>query len=198
MRTRSPSRAPPVIGDDGSTATTATGRSASRRTPISAATNVDLPAPGGPVIPTRWAFPATWYSRRSAASARGVRFSTAVRTRASARRSPAIAASASSSAELAARGDAPTLVARSRVGAQIVRDGRDRGPRPEHRGDAGLLEGLDIFVRDDPADRDEDVAEARPLEQLGDPRNERHVRARQDRQPDHVNVLLERGRGDHL
>ena len=36
------------------------------------------------------------------------------------------------------------------------------------------------------------------VEQLRDPRHERHVRARQDRQPDDVDVLLERGRGDHL
>jgi predicted aconitase with swiveling domain len=55
IRTRSPRRAPPVIGDDGSTATTATARPAVRSAPIIVATSVDLPAPGGPVIPTRWA-----------------------------------------------------------------------------------------------------------------------------------------------
>ena len=38
----------------------------------------------------------------------------------------------------------------------------------------------------------------RSVEQLGHARHERHVRARQDRQPDHVDVLLEGGRGDHL
>ena len=47
-----------MIGDDGSTATTATVRPAARSSAISAATSVDLPAPGGPVIPTRWAAPA--------------------------------------------------------------------------------------------------------------------------------------------
>ena len=48
-----------MIGDDGSTATTATVRPASRSSAISAATSVDLPAPGGPVIPTRCAPPAS-------------------------------------------------------------------------------------------------------------------------------------------
>ena len=38
---------------------------------MSAATSVDLPDPGGPVIPTRWARPASGYSRRRAASATG-------------------------------------------------------------------------------------------------------------------------------
>ena len=58
MRTRSPSSAPPVIGLDGSTAITATVRPALRTSAISDATSVDLPAPGGPVIPTRCALPA--------------------------------------------------------------------------------------------------------------------------------------------
>ena len=47
-----------MIGEDGSTATTATVRPALRSSAMSAATSVDLPAPGGPVIPTRWAPPA--------------------------------------------------------------------------------------------------------------------------------------------
>jgi hypothetical protein len=59
-------------------------------------------------------------------------------------------------------------------------------------------QGLDVVVGDDPADRDEHVVEAVVLEQLGDARHQRHVGARQDRQPHDVDVLLERGRGDHL
>jgi hypothetical protein len=59
IRTRSPRSAPPVIGEDGSTATTATVRPALRSSAINAATSVDLPAPGGPVIPTRCAAPAS-------------------------------------------------------------------------------------------------------------------------------------------
>ncbi len=58
IRTRSPSNAPPVIGEDGSTATTAAVRPASRSAARSDATSVDLPAPGGPVMPTRCAAPA--------------------------------------------------------------------------------------------------------------------------------------------
>jgi hypothetical protein len=59
IRTRSPRSAPPVIGLDGSTAMTPTVRPASRTSAMSAATSVDLPAPGGPVIPTRCARPAS-------------------------------------------------------------------------------------------------------------------------------------------
>ena len=58
IRTRSPRSAPPVIGDEGSTATTATVRPARRASAIRAATSVLLPAPGAPVIPTRCADPA--------------------------------------------------------------------------------------------------------------------------------------------
>ena len=95
IRTRSPRSAPPVIGDDGSTAMTATDRPPARSSPMSAATSVLLPAPGAPVIPTRCARPARGCSRRRADSATGVRFSTAVSSRARARRSPVTAASAS-------------------------------------------------------------------------------------------------------
>ncbi len=38
----------------------------------------------------------------------------------------------------------------------------------------------------------------RSVEQLRHARDERHVRPGQDGQPDDVDVLLERGRGDHL
>ncbi len=102
MRTRSPSSAPPVIGLDGSTAMTATVRPTRRTSTIKAATSVDLPDPGGPVIPTRCARPAVGYNRRSAASPTADRFSTAVRRRASASRSPSTAALASSTARAVA------------------------------------------------------------------------------------------------
>jgi len=48
---RSPSKAPPENGEDGSTASTATERCASRSAAISAAVMVDLPTPGEPVRP---------------------------------------------------------------------------------------------------------------------------------------------------
>ena len=52
IRARSPSSAPPERLDEGSTASTATVRPLSRHAATSALSSVDLPAPGGPVIPT--------------------------------------------------------------------------------------------------------------------------------------------------
>ena len=52
MRMRSPSTAPPVNGLDGSTAITPTGRPSARRRLVTRSTSVDLPAPGGPVMPS--------------------------------------------------------------------------------------------------------------------------------------------------
>jgi hypothetical protein len=52
MRTRSPRMAPPVNGDEGSMASTATCSPRPRSSPISALVSVDLPAPGAPVRPT--------------------------------------------------------------------------------------------------------------------------------------------------
>ena len=52
MRTRSPRKAPPEKGDEGSTASTATSRSSARVVAISRSTSVDLPEPVGPVTPT--------------------------------------------------------------------------------------------------------------------------------------------------
>src|SRR5689334_901528 len=51
IRIRSPSSAPPLYGDDGSTASTATRIPRARYEPTSAPTVVDFPAPGGPVTP---------------------------------------------------------------------------------------------------------------------------------------------------
>ena len=51
IRTRSPSSAPPVNGEVGSTASTATLRPAARNAPTSALVTVDLPTPGDPVRP---------------------------------------------------------------------------------------------------------------------------------------------------
>ena len=52
MRTRSPKIAPPVNGDDGSIASTATGEPSERRCAMTALVKVLLPAPGAPVNPT--------------------------------------------------------------------------------------------------------------------------------------------------
>ena len=57
IRTLSPRMAPPVRGDDGSTASTAGRRPFSARRMVHAAVRVDFPEPGGPVSPTTWALP---------------------------------------------------------------------------------------------------------------------------------------------
>ncbi len=57
IRIRSPSRAPPEKGLVGSTATTATVCPWARSAATSRSVSVDLPAPGGPVMPIRWARP---------------------------------------------------------------------------------------------------------------------------------------------
>ena len=56
-RMRSPSNAPLVNGDEGSMERTATERSRSRSSLVSAPISVDLPTPGGPVKPTMAARP---------------------------------------------------------------------------------------------------------------------------------------------
>jgi hypothetical protein len=57
IRNRSPRSAPPVKGDVGSTAKTATLRSRARAAPTSAAASVDFPTPGEPVSPIVYAVP---------------------------------------------------------------------------------------------------------------------------------------------
>src|SRR2546427_12909321 len=110
---------------------------------------------------------------RSAASATGVRFSIAVRSRAVARRSPASAPSASSRPLAAGSGPgSPTLVARVGVGAQVIGDLADRRAGPEYLGDAGLLERRDVVVGDDAAGGDEDVVQSLVTQELADPRQE--------------------------
>ena len=130
-----------MIGDDGSTATTATARPAARAAAISAATSVDLPEPGGPVIPTRCA-------------RAGLRVQPAERRLGQGR--PVLDGGQEAGERTTIAGDggvgqrrrrrprpgesaSPTLVARSRVGAQEVRDGGDGRARPEHGGHTGVL-----------------------------------------------------------
>src|SRR5262245_13766185 len=88
MRMRSPSSAPPVNGLVGSTATTPTFLPAARQAPASSEISVDFPAPGGPVTPTRCAFPTAPESAASSAAAARGSFSTTVSARASAGMSP--------------------------------------------------------------------------------------------------------------
>src|SRR5689334_8547373 len=88
IRTRSPRRAPPENGEDGSTARTPTRRSAFRSSPTSAFVEVDLPTPGDPVMPTTWAWPAWGASAAITSRSSGDSSSTSEISRATARGSP--------------------------------------------------------------------------------------------------------------
>jgi len=93
MRTRSPSNAPPVNGDVGSTAITPTVRPASRKRFTRSAVIVLLPAPGGPVRPMRLARPVRAWRDPSSSSNPSRWFSTMLTTRASAAGFPALKSS---------------------------------------------------------------------------------------------------------
>ena len=70
--------------------------------------------------------------------------------------------------------------------------------RREDLCDAELLELGDVVFRNDPAAEHRYVAAALLLQLGEDLREQRHVRAREDRQPDGVDVLLHGRLGDHL
>src|SRR5665811_2633223 len=101
MRTRSPSKAPPENGEDGSTASTPTRLPALRIAVTSADVEVDLPTPGEPVIPTMWARPVCGASAALTSRSCGDASSTIEISRATARASPACARSTSSGTEIA-------------------------------------------------------------------------------------------------
>jgi len=83
-------------------------------------------------------------------------------------------------------------------GVADVGDDRLRlGARAEDGADAKGLEGGDVISRDDAPKEHREIGEAPQLQFLHDARDKRHVRSGQDRQPDNVDVLLQRGLGDH-
>src|SRR5665811_1972176 len=90
MRTRSPSKAPPENGEDGSTASTPTRLPALRIAVTSADVEVDLPTPGEPVIPTMWARPVCGASAALTSRSCGDASSTIEISRATARASPCL------------------------------------------------------------------------------------------------------------
>ena len=96
IRTRSPRIAPPVKGDDGSIASTATSICCLRMRPMTALVSVLLPAPGAPVRPTVYAPPACGEARRLTCRASSPPRSTNDSNLATAARSPDRAASNSS------------------------------------------------------------------------------------------------------
>ena len=74
------------------------------------------------------------------------------------------------------------------VGAPGVKTSRHAQP----------LELVGVLRRDRAADDDEDITRVVLAETLYDPRHQRHVRARENRDPDRVRVLLDRGLDDLL
>src|SRR5262245_39852631 len=96
MRRRSPSTAPPLNGLVGSTATTPTfATPRARNCATSRSTSVLLPAPGGPVTPTRYARPVRPKIVRTRSALDGSSSSISEIARAMARGSPASTRSAS-------------------------------------------------------------------------------------------------------
>ena len=84
------------------------------------------------------------------------------------------------------------------VRLEEVDDLGHRRSRREDLRNALALELLDIRLRDRPADDDEDVLHAVFLQPLEDSRDQRHVRAREDRDADRVRVLLDGSLDDLL
>src|SRR4051794_14903931 len=88
-------------------------------------------------------------------------------------------------------------VRRGHVRGHPVDDLSSGGAGREDLGHPEILQRGDVGVRDDAAAEDDDVGGGPLAEQLEDATEQRHVRAGQDRQPDRLRVLLERGL-DHL
>src|SRR5215203_1725796 len=127
IRIRSPSRAPPEYGDDGSTASTPTRSSRRRSSETRALVEVDLPTPGEPVRPTMCAPPVRppAYGASAAITSRssGDPSSTWEIKRPIARASPSRARATSSSADSALRDTHDQCVALAAATAKCGRTG---------------------------------------------------------------------------
>src|SRR5665647_471195 len=93
MRIRSPSKAPPENGEDGSTARMPTRLPRALSAPTSALVIVDLPTPGLPVMPKMCARPVCGARAAITSRSAGWPSSTSEMSRATARGAPALAAS---------------------------------------------------------------------------------------------------------
>src|ERR1700730_11577778 len=74
--------------------------------------------------------------------------------------------------------------------AQPIDDVLERCAWREQLRNAFLLEGGDVVLRDDAASEHDDVGRLAPLQLLNHGWKKCHVRARMDREPDHLGVLL--------
>src|SRR5947199_9672548 len=188
MRIRSPRTAPPVYGDVGSTATTPTFLSRPRRVRTRRLMRELLPTPGGPVNPTTWARPVCGWIRATASVASGSSSSIREMSFPAARLSPFRRESTRPGTGSRGRAAVPFRAGtRSRPFARGLEEGDDfpeRRPGAEHDLDAGLLELADIFFPNDPAARDEHVAQLPLLVALHDLPAQRPPIHAEPRQPD--------------
>src|ERR1700722_14228804 len=130
IRTRSPSSAPPVNGDEGSMASTATRSPCPRYEATSAPVTVDLPTPGDPVSPSTRACPVSGAATFRPARSWGAPSSTSDRSRPRARASPSRARS------MAVAGSRPPAWTGSATGPGSVTE----EPSSATRGRGGYLE----------------------------------------------------------
>src|SRR5262245_49569782 len=84
------------------------------------------------------------------------------------------------------------------LAADVVDQLARRSAGPEQTADAVRLERMSVRWGDDTAPGDKDVREAAIPQERRDPWEQRHVRARVERQPDGGHVLLERRVDDHI
>src|SRR5205823_3833711 len=161
-----------------------------------------LPTPGGPVNPTTWARPVCGWIRARASVASGSSSSIREMSFPAARLSPFRRESTRPGTGSRGRAAVPFRAGtRSRPFTCGLEEGDDFAERrtgAEHDLDAGLLELGEVFLRNDPAARDEDVARLPFLEELHDLREQGHVSAAEAREADRVDVLLDRGLDDVL
>src|SRR5256885_1816615 len=192
IRIRSPSTAPPVYGDVGSTATTPTFRSRLRYFRTSRLIRELFPTPGGPVSPTTWARPVCGKIRARASVASGSSSSIREMSFAAARLSPANKSSTRLETESRAApfraGTTSRTFARRFQESDDVPEGR---PRTEDDLDARLLELRHVLLRNDAPTGDEEVAGFPFFEQLDDLGEESHVRPAQARKANRIDVFLD-------
>ena len=176
IRTRSPRIAPPVIGDDGSIATTQDRSVTLRASPTRAATRVDLPDPR-PVTPTRLRFAPQPHLAREGTLPRRCSVLDWVRSRASARPWPSRAFAASATPPcLASLAVTPRAAGQCRP-RMYSATSRIVGARPENGRHAGLLERRDVGVPGSAAGRNKDVVLAPLFQKCRDLGSSVHVRA---------------------
>src|SRR5881396_2329219 len=195
IRIRSPSTAPPVYGDVGSTATTPTFRSRLRYFLTSRLIRELFPTPGGPVNPTIWARPVCGKIRARASVASGSSSSISEISFAAARLSPVRRASTCPGTGSRARAAVPFRAGTgSRPFARRLeeRDNLSEGrSRTEDDFDARFLELRYVLFGNDSTARDEDVARLSSPQKFDDFRKQGHVRPAQAGEADRVDVFLD-------